>query len=156
MSISATAPSSVTNTVTVAGGASIWFNAVLRGDVDRIEEGEDSNVQDGSIVHMDEGSPALIGARVTIGHRAVVHGCVVEDECLVAEELSERLARLGMMVCAAETGDQALAAALDSPPDLVLMDIRLKGRKDGIETAAELKERLPRGFVVEGDTLLKD
>ena len=73
----------VVGDVTLGARSSIWFNAVLRGDVDRIEVGEDSNVQDGSIVHMDEGSPALIGARVTIGHRAVVHGCVVEDECLV-------------------------------------------------------------------------
>jgi carbonic anhydrase/acetyltransferase-like protein (isoleucine patch superfamily) len=45
--------------------------------------GERSNVQDGTIVHVDEGKPALIGARVGIGHRAVIHGCVIEDECLI-------------------------------------------------------------------------
>ncbi len=67
---------------------------------------------------------------------------VVEDECLVAEEVAERLSRLGMHVQAAETGDQAIAAALATPPDLVLMDIRLKGRKDGIQAAAELRGSL--------------
>jgi carbonic anhydrase/acetyltransferase-like protein (isoleucine patch superfamily) len=73
----------VVGDVTLGARSSIWFNAVLRGDVDRIEVGEDSNIQDGSVVHMDEGSPALIGARVTIGHGAVIHGCVIEDDCLI-------------------------------------------------------------------------
>ncbi len=69
--------------VTVGARAGIWFNAVLRGDIDRIVVGEDSNVQDGTVVHMDEGSPALIGARVTIGHNAIIHGCTIEDDALV-------------------------------------------------------------------------
>jgi carbonic anhydrase/acetyltransferase-like protein (isoleucine patch superfamily) len=73
----------VVGDVTLGARSSIWFNAVLRGDVDRIEVGEDSNLQDGSVVHTDEGSPALIGARVTIGHGAIIHGCVIEDDCLI-------------------------------------------------------------------------
>ena len=73
----------VVGDVTLGARSSVWFNAVLRGDVDRIDVGEDSNIQDGSVVHMDEGSPALIGARVTIGHGAIIHGCVIEDDCLV-------------------------------------------------------------------------
>jgi carbonic anhydrase/acetyltransferase-like protein (isoleucine patch superfamily) len=73
----------VVGDVTLGARASVWFNTVLRGDTDRIEVGEDSNLQDNSVVHMDEGAPALIGARVTVGHRAVVHGCVIEDECLI-------------------------------------------------------------------------
>ncbi len=73
----------VVGDVTLGARSSVWFNTVLRGDVDRIEVGEDSNVQDNSIVHMDEGLPALIGAGVTIGHRAVIHGCVIEDGCLI-------------------------------------------------------------------------
>ncbi len=63
--------------------SSVWFHTVVRGDVAPIEVGEDTNVQDGTVVHVDEGQPARIGARVTIGHRAVVHGCLIEDECLV-------------------------------------------------------------------------
>jgi carbonic anhydrase/acetyltransferase-like protein (isoleucine patch superfamily) len=73
----------VVGDVRLGARSSVWFNAVLRGDVDRIEVGEDSNIQDASVVHMDEGSPALIGARVTIGHGAVIHGCVIEDDCLI-------------------------------------------------------------------------
>jgi len=73
----------VVGDVTLGARSSVWFNAVLRGDVDRIEVGEDSNIQDGSVVHMDEGSPALIGSRVTIGHGAIIHGCVIEDDCLI-------------------------------------------------------------------------
>ena len=73
----------VVGDVPLGARSSVWFNAVLRGDVDRIEVGEESNVQDNSVVHMDEGSPALIGARVTIGHGAIIHGCVIEEDCLI-------------------------------------------------------------------------
>lgn len=69
--------------VTLAARVSIWYGAVLRGDTAPISVGEASNVQDGSIIHVDEGLPATIGARVGIGHRAVLHGCTVEDECLI-------------------------------------------------------------------------
>jgi carbonic anhydrase/acetyltransferase-like protein (isoleucine patch superfamily)/uncharacterized damage-inducible protein DinB len=78
------APSAVVvGDVTLGPRSSVWFGTVLRGDIARIEVGEATNLQDGTIVHVDEGEPALIGARVTVGHRAVVHGCQVEDECLV-------------------------------------------------------------------------
>ena len=73
----------VVGDVTLGARSGIWFNAVLRGDIDRIVVGEDTNVQDNSVVHTDEGSPALIGARVTVGHGAVIHGCTIEDDCLV-------------------------------------------------------------------------
>ncbi|MGQ0797937.1 MAG: gamma carbonic anhydrase family protein [Methanobacteriota archaeon] len=69
--------------VAVKEGASIWHGAVLRGDFDAVEVGEDSNVQDHVVVHVDRGLPARIGRRVTVGHAALVHGCVVEDECLI-------------------------------------------------------------------------
>lgn len=69
--------------VTVAADASVWYQCVLRGDIEPIEIGAGSNVQDGSVLHTDPGHPALVGARVTIGHRAVVHGARLEDGCLV-------------------------------------------------------------------------
>jgi carbonic anhydrase/acetyltransferase-like protein (isoleucine patch superfamily) len=69
--------------VTLGPGASVWYGTVLRGDMDRIEVGEHTNLQDGTIVHVDAGRPALIGARVGVGHRAILHGCTVEDECLI-------------------------------------------------------------------------
>jgi carbonic anhydrase/acetyltransferase-like protein (isoleucine patch superfamily) len=62
---------------------SVWPFAVLRGDTDRIEIGDDSNVQDGAVVHVDQGVPVHIGARVAIGHRAIVHGATVDDDCLI-------------------------------------------------------------------------
>jgi carbonic anhydrase/acetyltransferase-like protein (isoleucine patch superfamily) len=69
--------------VTLGPRASVWYGAVLRGDMDRIVVGEATNLQDGTIVHVDEGRPALIGARVGVGHRVILHGCTVEDECLI-------------------------------------------------------------------------
>jgi carbonic anhydrase/acetyltransferase-like protein (isoleucine patch superfamily) len=79
-----TAPTSVVlGDVTLAGRASVWYHAVLRGDCESITVGEGSNIQDNSTVHADPGFPAVIGARVTVGHNAVLHGCVVEDDVLV-------------------------------------------------------------------------
>lgn len=69
--------------VTLAARASVWFGAVVRGDCERIEVGEESNVQDGAVIHADPGLPTLLGSRVTVGHRAVVHGARVGDRVLV-------------------------------------------------------------------------
>ena len=69
--------------VTLGARVSVWPTAVIRGDTDRITIGEDSNVQDGSVVHVDEGVPTAIGCRVAIGHRAIVHGSTIEDDCLI-------------------------------------------------------------------------
>lgn len=69
--------------VTLGPRASVWYGTVLRGDMDRIVVGEATNLQDGTVVHVDAGRPALIGARVGVGHRAIVHGCTVEDDCLI-------------------------------------------------------------------------
>ncbi|MGH2669609.1 MAG: gamma carbonic anhydrase family protein [bacterium] len=69
--------------VTLGPRASVWYQAVLRGDMAPISVGEASNLQDGTIVHVDEGQPARIGARVGVGHRVILHGCTVEDDCLI-------------------------------------------------------------------------
>jgi len=69
--------------VTLGRDASVWPTAVLRGDVDVIVIGDETNVQDGTIVHVDPGKPVHVGHRVTIGHRAVIHGCTIEDDCLI-------------------------------------------------------------------------
>jgi carbonic anhydrase/acetyltransferase-like protein (isoleucine patch superfamily) len=73
----------VVGEVTLGARSSVWFGAVLRGDMDAIVLGEDSNIQDNSVVHVDAGVPVAIGRRVVIGHRAVVHGSTVEDDCLI-------------------------------------------------------------------------
>ena len=69
--------------VTLGARVSIWPTAVLRGDSAAIVIGEESNVQDGSVLHVDAGVPCTIGARVAIGHRAIVHGATVGDDCLI-------------------------------------------------------------------------
>lgn len=69
--------------VTIGEGASIWFNAVLRGDKDRIVLGRFTNIQDNCTVHLDPGKPAIIGESVTVGHGAILHGCTVEDNVLI-------------------------------------------------------------------------
>ena len=69
--------------VTLGAHASVWYGAVLRGDMAAIVVGERTNLQDGTIVHVDEGLPTRIGARVGVGHRAILHGCTIEDDCLI-------------------------------------------------------------------------
>ena len=69
--------------VTVHEQASVWFGAVLRGDIDEIVLGPRSNLQDNVVVHTEQGSPAVVGADVSVGHGAVVHGCTIEDGCLI-------------------------------------------------------------------------
>ena len=69
--------------VAVGGGSSVWHGAVLRGDMDGIRVGESTNLQDRVIVHVDLGSPAIIGNRVTVGHGAIVHGCEIGDDCIL-------------------------------------------------------------------------
>lgn len=69
--------------VRLSEGVSIWFNAVLRGDNEPISVGQDSNIQDGSVLHVDPGFPLEIGKRVTVGHMAMLHGCTIGDETLV-------------------------------------------------------------------------
>jgi carbonic anhydrase/acetyltransferase-like protein (isoleucine patch superfamily) len=63
--------------------SSVWYGAVLRGDTDRISVGERSNIQDLCMLHADPGIPCSVGCRVTVGHRAILHGCVIEDDCLI-------------------------------------------------------------------------
>ena len=63
--------------------ASVWFNAVLRGDNEWIEIGERSNVQDGSVLHTDPGCPLTVGRNVTIGHKVMLHGCTIGDNTLI-------------------------------------------------------------------------
>ena len=69
--------------VRIGPRASIWPGAVARGDINFIEIGEASNVQDGTIVHLADDYPVVIGKYVTIGHAAIIHACVIEDECLI-------------------------------------------------------------------------
>lgn len=69
--------------VRIGAHASVWYGCVLRGDIAPIQVGAETNIQDLSVVHVDPGRPTLIGDRVGIGHRAIIHGCEIEEESLI-------------------------------------------------------------------------
>ena len=73
----------VVGKVTMKEFSSLWYNVVARGDVNRIEVGRYSNLQDNSVLHVADNNPCIIGDFVTVGHNVVLHGCVVEDHCLI-------------------------------------------------------------------------
>ncbi len=73
----------VIGSVVLGAGVSLWFNCVLRADDELIEIGAGSNIQDGVVIHADARAPTIIGCGVTVGHRALLHGCRIEDESLI-------------------------------------------------------------------------
>lgn len=73
----------VVGDVTIGDRSSVWYNAVLRGDINRIVVGHDSNIQDNAVLHLADEFPCRVGHWVTVGHSALVHACTVEDEVLV-------------------------------------------------------------------------
>lgn len=74
---------SIIGGVSLADQSSIWYGAVLRGDESTITVGEGSNIQDNAVIHCDAPYPAVIGKEVTVGHGAIIHGCTIEDRCLI-------------------------------------------------------------------------
>lgn len=88
-------PSIITKRCFIASGAhiigkvelgelsSVWYNAVLRGDLNYIKIGKETNVQDNCVLHVTDDLPVIVGDRVTVGHGAILHGCVIEDDCLI-------------------------------------------------------------------------
>lgn len=93
----------VVGDVTIGPQSSVWYGCVLRGDIEPITIGARTNLQDLTVVHVDTGQPAVIGDDVTIGHRSVIHGAVLEDGCLVG---------MGAVVLSgARVGREALVAA---------------------------------------------
>ena len=69
--------------VRLAAQASVWYNSVLRGDINFIAIGERSNIQDGCILHLENDLPCVVGPDVTVGHGAILHGCRIEEACLI-------------------------------------------------------------------------
>jgi len=112
----------VRGNVTLGENVSIWFGAVLRGDEAPIAVGENTNIQDGSIIHVSADTPCHIGNNVTIGHRAIVHGCTVEDGVLIG---------MGAIVLdGAVVGEGAVVAAgavvspgMEIPPQTLVLGV---------------------------------
>lgn len=115
----------VLGNVRVGAHASIWFGAVVRAEQAQVEIGERSNVQDGAIIHVDEGFPATLGRNVTVGHRAVVHGATVEDDCIVGIGAillnGSRIGRNSIVAAGA-----LVAEGKDFPPNSLLMGVPAK------------------------------
>ena len=89
--------------VTLGDAASVWYNAVLRGDINRIVVGHHANIQDNAVLHLAEELPCLVGNYVTVGHGAILHACTVGDECLIG---------MGAVILdGAELGAQCLVGA---------------------------------------------
>jgi len=76
--------SDIIGSVSIGEGSSVWFGAVIRGDGNYIKIGKKSNIQDNSVLHInDGGTPIIIGDNVTVGHGAILHGCTIEDNCII-------------------------------------------------------------------------
>lgn len=73
----------VVGRVELGDKVSIWFNSVVRGDVDIVKIGPRTNIQDGCVLHQDKGAPLIIGADVTVAHKVLLHGCTIEDEAFI-------------------------------------------------------------------------
>ncbi|MFD4572453.1 gamma carbonic anhydrase family protein [Streptomyces sp. NPDC058417] len=122
--------------VTLEAGASVWYGAVVRGDVERISVGARSNVQDNATLHADPGFPVTIGERVSVGHNAVVHGATVEDDCLVgmgATVLNGAVIGAGSLVAAQALVPQGMRV----PPGSLVAGVPAKVRR---ELTAEERE----------------
>jgi len=145
------APSAdVIGDVTIGEQVSIWYHCVLRGDIAPISIGAETNIQDLTMVHVDVDTPAVIGARVGIGHRAIIHGCTIGDDCLIgmgAIVLSHAVIGEGSVVAA---GAIVLEGTAVPPRSLVVgvpariirdVDESLSGRiRDTVEHYRALKE----------------
>jgi carbonic anhydrase/acetyltransferase-like protein (isoleucine patch superfamily) len=127
--------------VEIGERASVWPTVVLRGDIEPIRVGAETNIQDGTIIHTDKGFPSIIGDRVSVGHAAILHGCIVEDDSLIG---------MGARVLTgARIGKGAVVAAgalvpegMEVPPETLVMGAPAKPRRP---VSAEEKARFQQG-----------
>ncbi|CAN5218756.1 gamma carbonic anhydrase family protein [soil metagenome] len=108
--------------------SSVWFGAVLRGDTDSLTLGAGSNLQDNVVLHADPGSPTVIGAGVSVGHGAVIHGCRIDDDCLIGMNATV----LNRAVIGAESLVAAGAVVLEDtviPPRSLVAGVPAKVRR---------------------------
>lgn len=128
--------STLAGSVTLSSGASVWYGSVVRADGDRISIGRYSNIQDGCVLHADPGFPVNIGEHVSVGHRAVLHGCTVEDEVLVgmsATVLNGAHIGTGTLVAAGTV----ILEGTEIPPNSLVAGVPGKVRR---ETSTEERE----------------
>ncbi len=127
--------------VEIGERASIWPCVVLRGDIEPIRVGAETNIQDGTVIHTDRGFPAIIGDRVSVGHSAVLHGCTVEEDSLIgmgARVLNGARIGRGAVVAAGALVPEGMEIA----PDMLAMGAPAKVRRP---VTAEEKARFQKG-----------
>jgi carbonic anhydrase/acetyltransferase-like protein (isoleucine patch superfamily) len=128
--------------VDLGNDVSVWYNAVIRGDTDKITIGAETNIQDLTMIHADPGIPCVVGNRVTVGHRVILHGCTIEDDCLIgmgAIVLNNVHVGKGSVIGAGAV----LLEGTEVPPGSVVVGIpgRVKGQVD-----AAMLARLEHGW----------
>ena len=126
--------------VTLGARVSVWPTAVIRADSAAITIGADSNVQDGAVLHVDHGYPLVIGSRVSIGHRAILHGATVEDDCLIAMGailLNGVVVGAGSLVGAGAVCREGMRI----PPRSVVLGVPARVARDA---TSEISERIRR------------
>jgi carbonic anhydrase/acetyltransferase-like protein (isoleucine patch superfamily) len=132
--------------VTAGERSSIWCNTTVRGDVNSIEIGEETNVQDNCCLHVDPGEPLVLGKRIVVGHSVTLHGCVIADDCLIG---------MGAIVLSgAKIGSGSIIAAgalvvegAEIPPQSLVMGTPGKVRRQTTEEERERTRRGAEGYV---------
>lgn len=126
----------VVGDVTLGARVSVWPTAVIRADNDRVTIGDESNVQDGTVIHADPGLPTIIGKRVGIGHRAIIHGSTIADDCLIgmgAILLNGVRVGTGSIIAAGAVCPEGL----EVPPNSLVMGVPGKVRRETTDAERE-------------------
>lgn len=133
--------SMIIGNVTIGEDSSVWFNTVLRGDLEPIQIGCRTNIQDGTVIHMDKEIPCLIGDDVTIGHSAILHSCTIDNEALIGMG--------AILLTGCKIGERAIVAAgtlvregQEIPAGTIAMGVPAKVRR---EVTEEELERVRQG-----------
>ena len=140
--------------VTIGEESSIWFNSVLRGDLEPIRIGCRTNVQDGAVIHMDKEIPCMIGDDVTIGHSAILHSCTIGNEALIGMG--------AILLTGSVIGERAIVAAgtlvregQEIPSGTIAMGIPAKVRREATEAEFERVRRGKDDYVLRGKLMRK-
>ena len=140
--------------VKIGEESSVWFNCVLRGDLEPIHIGCRTNIQDGTVIHMDKEIPCLIGDDVTVGHGAILHSCAIENEALIGMG--------AILLTGCKIGERAIVAAgtlvregQEIPPGTVAMGVPAKVRREATEAELERVRDGKDDYVLHG-RLMKD
>ncbi len=129
----------ISGNVTLGKDVSVWFNAVIRAECDSITIGDESNIQDHVMIHIDVGIPVSIGKRVTMGHSAVIHGCTIEDDVLIgmnATVLNNAVIGRGSLVAAGALVPEGMIV----PPNSLLAGVPARIKKTFSQEEVEKRQ----------------